>query len=235
MIQPKTINVIKDATVDHATSWVLTASDVAVNTQTIVIGGITFTTVDTIGTTAGNVLIGANYAATLTNLATLINDPTTTTATGVALSQADAFKLQNFLGITAVATTTTVTITSSTKADVVVSETETNWAWTSVYTSAPFVPGVIGKCSLQLTRSSHSAGSGTFVVQGSNDGSNWVTYNRITTNATNTNSQTDTRVASVALSSDTSSLVTLPDMYAFFRVVLTIVTDGKHQCNAYLS
>lgn len=62
--------------------------------DTVVIAGVTFTFVSTIGTTAGNVLIGGSAAATQTNLRTLFNDPSTTTANGVALSVADQRKLQ---------------------------------------------------------------------------------------------------------------------------------------------
>lgn len=45
-----------------------------------------FTFVSSIGTTAGNILIGANAAATRANLVTLFNAPGTTTSTGVALT-----------------------------------------------------------------------------------------------------------------------------------------------------
>jgi len=64
-------------------------------TDTVVIAGVTFTFVASIGTAAGNVLIGADVAASQAALRTLINDPTTTTATGVALSTEDARVLQN--------------------------------------------------------------------------------------------------------------------------------------------
>ncbi len=47
---------------------------------------ITLTFVSAIGSTAGNVLIGASADATRTNLAALLNAPGTTTSTGVALS-----------------------------------------------------------------------------------------------------------------------------------------------------
>ena len=65
------------------------------NTDTVVLFGVTFTYVTTIGTTAGNVLIGANAAAAQANLRTLINTPETTTATGVALSTDNQRTLQN--------------------------------------------------------------------------------------------------------------------------------------------
>jgi len=64
-------------------------------TDTVTILGITFTFVAAIGTTAGNVLRGANAAASQTNLRTLFNTPGTTTTTGVALSLANQRVLQN--------------------------------------------------------------------------------------------------------------------------------------------
>ncbi len=60
------------------------------NTQTLTLTingtAITITFVSTIGSTPGNVLIGASAAATCANLIALLNQPQTTTATGVALS-----------------------------------------------------------------------------------------------------------------------------------------------------
>jgi hypothetical protein len=57
-------------------------------TLTLTINGnaVVFTFVSAIGTAAGNVLIGASAAATAANLLALLNQPQTTTATGVALS-----------------------------------------------------------------------------------------------------------------------------------------------------
>lgn len=69
---------------------VLSLATQPTNTDPITIGGVTFTFVSVIGTTAGNVLIGADVDATRANLATLINAPSTTTSTGVALSTANA-------------------------------------------------------------------------------------------------------------------------------------------------
>jgi len=60
--------------------------------DTVTIAGQEFTFVSTIGTAAGNVLIGANVDATRANLATLINAPSTTTAAGVALEGDDLKK-----------------------------------------------------------------------------------------------------------------------------------------------
>jgi hypothetical protein len=78
------------------TSNQLTASaQLAMATQptaadTVTIQGVTFTFVASIGTTPGNVLLGADVDATRANLAALINAPATTTTTWVALSAANA-------------------------------------------------------------------------------------------------------------------------------------------------
>lgn len=79
---------------------------------------ITLTAVLSIGSTAGNFLIGANLAASLTNLTGLLNAPTTTSATQVALTGDALIALQDELrigtsaqnGVAVVATATTVTI-----------------------------------------------------------------------------------------------------------------------------
>jgi hypothetical protein len=107
----------------------LTFTGAAGNTQTFVINGITFTSVTSIGSTAGNVLAGANQAATCTNAAALINAPRTTTAQGVALSEEDAAKIER-LGITASAVGDTLVIVGSTTLEV--SETQTNATWGNV-------------------------------------------------------------------------------------------------------
>lgn len=60
------------------------------NGETILINGKTVTFVTSIGTTAGNVLIGANTTATAVNLNTLLNAPSVTTATWVAFEGEDA-------------------------------------------------------------------------------------------------------------------------------------------------
>lgn len=117
---------------------VLTATGVFTDTQTITIGGVVFTTVTTIGSTAGNVLIGANAAATLTNLAALINTPGTTTATGVALSTANQVILQDALRLSAVATATTLTIVGKGSGRLTLSETQTNSSWTTNFIHAYF-------------------------------------------------------------------------------------------------
>lgn len=93
------------------------------------------------------------------------------------------------------------------------------------------------KVSFIFKRSNHAAGSSTFTVEvcPENDNvadadSTWIAYNRLITNATNTNAQTITRVASVALSSDTTSIVSMSpeDTFGKVRVVATEGTDGTH-------
>lgn len=105
------------------------------DTVTINVGGtaIVFTFVTTIGTTAGNVLIGGSADAARLNLATLINAPGTTTANGVALSTMNS----NILTANATATDSagadTMTLTVKGTGVLVVSETLTAAAdvWTT--------------------------------------------------------------------------------------------------------
>lgn len=235
MPEPRALLAIDSATTTNSTSWFLTSTGVAVDTQTITIGGIVFTTVTSIGVTAGNVLIGASAAATLTNLTALINAPGTTTSTGVQLSAANIDKLQRILGLTATTTATVMTLTTSkmTNINLTVSTTETNFAWTSANVSKS-IPGISnGRASIQFMAASITSGNAVFTVDVSNDATNWTAYNRLTTNVTNTNAQTDTRVASVTLSSNGTSFVTIPDPCAFFRITATITTDGTYSATAY--
>ena len=107
------------------------------DTQTITIGGVVLTTVTTLGSTAGNVLIGANAAATITNLAALINAPTVTTSTGVALSAADAITITDTLGLVATATSATVlTIVGTGSGRLDLAETQTNASWSTNFIHA---------------------------------------------------------------------------------------------------
>lgn len=108
---------------------VLTGTGVFTGGEVVVVNGITFTAVAAIGTTPGNFLIGANLAASLTNLAGLINAPSTTNATQVALSTADAGVLAG--NWTAVATATTLTAVLVGSGRPIVSETTANASFTT--------------------------------------------------------------------------------------------------------
>lgn len=71
-----------------------TPTDNPSNGETLIVNGITFTFVDTIGTTAGNVLQTTNTATTIDNLVDLINNPTSTTANHVAFTGTNLAALQ---------------------------------------------------------------------------------------------------------------------------------------------
>lgn len=89
------------------------------------------------------------------------------------------------------------------------------------------------KVTLYMNRTNHSAGSSTFTVTGSVDGVTFVALNNIISQVTNTNAQTLTRVASVALASNTNAINGLDLSYLSLkaiRVVCTIATDGKGDC-----
>lgn len=82
-----------------------------------------------------------------------------------------------------------------------------------------------------FTRANHSSGSTAFSVEVSIDGSTYVAFNKLISNATNTNAQTLTRVASVALASNTSTEAAMDlahSNYKWMRVTATETTDGTH-------
>lgn len=84
--------------------------------------------------------------------------------------------------------------------------------------------------SIQFIASGITSGNGAFGVEISNDGTNWVVYNRLTTNATNTNTQTDLRAAAPTLSSNSSQICFFPtsDLFRYIRVFVTATTDGVY-------
>ena len=84
--------------------------------------------------------------------------------------------------------------------------------------------------SIQFTCSGHTSGNGAFGVEVSNDGVNWVVYNRLISNVTNTNAQFDTRVAAPTLSSNTSAIYFFPtsDYFRYIRVFVAVTTDGTY-------
>jgi len=90
------------------------------------------------------------------------------------------------------------------------------------------------KVVLQLTRADHSAGSSTFTVSGTVDGTNFVALAILRDNATGIN----TLVSSKALASNTTALVAL-DLetgFAFedIKITVTEATDGTHSALVYI-
>lgn len=81
------------------------------NTQTVKLNGYTFTFVSSIGTTAGNVLIGADADATIANLNAAVNGAAGAGTTYIAPAAADRNKYLR--GFSSTASTTTLTFTST--------------------------------------------------------------------------------------------------------------------------
>ncbi len=84
--------------------------------------------------------------------------------------------------------------------------------------------------SIQFTCSGHTSGNGVFGVEVSNDGTNWIVYNRLIPNLTGTNAQTDAAVAAPTLSSNTSAIYFFPtsDLFRYIRVFVAVTTDGTY-------
>lgn len=82
-----------------------------------------------------------------------------------------------------------------------------------------------------------TAGNGIFTVEVSNDPDvGWATYNRLTSNVTNTNGQTDTRVASLTLSTNTTNFLFFPpgDTFSHLRCKVAVAVDGTYSAVAYM-
>ncbi len=95
-----------------------------------------------------------------------------------------------------------------------------------------------GRVSLMFTGTTITSGNCVYTVQVSNDSTvGFVPYNRLTTNTANTNAQTDVRVASVTVNSNTSTMVFIPasDTFSSFRVIGTVTTDGVYSAVAYVN
>ena len=117
--------------------------------DTVTIGGVTFTFVSSIGSTAGNVLIGGSADASRANLAALINAPWTTTATGVALSTANIRKVTARLTAVNDDTANTLTVYYKGANSLTTAETLTAVAdvWTSTLKKQLNVFGIRNKCT----------------------------------------------------------------------------------------
>lgn len=93
-----------------------------------------------------------------------------------------------------------------------------------------------GRLSIMLLSQNISSGNGVFSVQVSNDGTNYATYNRLTTNVVNSISEGDVRVASLTLSTNTTNFLFFPpgDTFAYLRAKVTVSTDGIYSAVAYI-
>lgn len=122
--------------------------------DTATIAGQVFTFVSSIGTTAGNVLIGANVDLTRASLATLINAPATTTATGVALTGTALRTFQNTITAVNNNTTDVLSVTARGIGVLDVSETLTDGAdiWTLTAQLQHNLFGIVGSPSLVIQR-----------------------------------------------------------------------------------
>ncbi len=93
------------------------------------------------------------------------------------------------------------------------------------------------KVTLVLTRENHSAGASAVSVEVSVDGVNYVTFNKLISNVTNTNVQDKTRVASASLAANGHLAVALDlenDIFRYMRVTVTETTDGTHTVKALI-
>lgn len=110
-------------------------------------------------------------------------------------------------------------------------------AVTATTTSEPLNVEKFKRIGFQFTRADHSAGSSKFEVQGTIDGTNWVTIVTLISNVANDNSETITRVADVTLSSNTSAIAWLDNFVGLVavRVKVTETTDGTHSASAIAS
>lgn len=101
--------------------------------DTVVINGVTFTAKTTIGSTAGNFLAATDGVTCMNNLAGLINNPSTTSATQIALSTANALLMKNIVATVSGGATGTLKLKVTGKGSITVSETLTPAAdiWTT--------------------------------------------------------------------------------------------------------
>jgi hypothetical protein len=108
--------------------------------DTVTIGGVTYTFVDTIGTAAGNIHIESTVDLTRANLAAAINDPDATAAGYVALSSANQILVEDVMKLTATNdnAANTLTIVGIGSGRLIVAETLTDAtdAWTKNFIHA---------------------------------------------------------------------------------------------------
>ena len=103
-------------------------------------------------------------------------------------------------------------------------------AVTATTTSNPVNVEGYRRIGFQFKRANHSSGSSAFSVEGTINGTDWTALNLMVSNATNTNAQTRTRVASVSLAANGTALAFIEDLVCLkaIRVTVTETTDGTH-------
>lgn len=116
-------------------------SDVS-NTETITINGITFTFVSTIGSTAGNVLMGTSLAVTITALVALINAGGVGDAiNSVSLSTANQRTVQNWVAVNG---TTYIEVRAKGASYMTVSNSQAADSWAAVTQLQDMLAGRMG-------------------------------------------------------------------------------------------
>lgn len=118
---------------------VLTDSGTFGDGETFTINGVTFTMKTALSSpaVAGEIVIGADLAASMTNIAAALNAPGTTTATFTALSAADQETIAD-LNITATKTAKTVTIVAVGSGRLTLSEDGASTSWSSNFIHSYF-------------------------------------------------------------------------------------------------
>lgn len=125
------LKLYKSTNITSEATW--TPADNPSNTATIVIDGITFTFVSTIGTTAGNILQTTDLATTLALVVAFINGGGLETATGCAASTCQSLSLanqrtvQNWVAVDNSSTSITVRVKGQVDPTVTSSESADTW------------------------------------------------------------------------------------------------------------
>lgn len=121
---------------------VLAMAQTPTDGDTVIIGGVVFTFNTTLSTLAGSVLIGGSADVARANLVALVNAPSTTTANGTKLADADVIVLQDTLKITGANDNTVDTMTingiGSGRLTLAGTLTNTNNTWSKNFINAYF-------------------------------------------------------------------------------------------------
>lgn len=114
----------------------LLSTGVFADGEIVNINGVVFTAKTVLGGVAGQFLIGAAATNSIQNLAGLINAPSVTNATGVALSAVDQSTIGSFVATATSATVLTIVGTGTGR--LILSKTATNWTWSTNFIHAYF-------------------------------------------------------------------------------------------------